>query len=219
MSGAYPYDHKTRQEVASFLPVSTAKLTVLEVGCGYGNFRKNISTDCEYWGIEPIQAIAEQASASLDKVLTGTFQETCGSLPEHYFDCIVCNDVIEHMDDVDGFLQSIKLKLKKDGVIVGSIPNVRYFDNLFNLLIAKDWKYVESGILDKTHLRFFTWKSLQRTFIANDYEIVAFAGINPVKLKKDSARRFVLSLGAIIFSSLIGSDSKYTQFGFRIKPK
>lgn len=219
MSGAYPYDHKTRREVAVFLPESTRKMTILEVGCGYGNFRKNIAIDCEYWGIEPIQSIARQANNNLDTVLVGTFQETYTSLPDHFFDCVVCNDVIEHMDDVDRFLQAIKLKMKKGGVIVGSIPNVRYVDNLFNLLISKDWKYVESGILDKTHLRFFTQKSLQRTFLVNGYVIEAFAGINPIKLKKDSTKRVLLSLGAIIFSYIVGSDSKYTQFGFRIRPK
>lgn len=219
MSEAYPYDHKTRREVASFLPVSTQKITLLEVGCGYGDFRKNISSECEFWGIEPIESIALQASFSLDKVLVGTFQQTFASLPDHYFDCVVCNDVIEHMDDVDGFLQSIKLKLKRGGVIIGSIPNVRYLDNLFNLLIKKDWQYVESGILDKTHLRFFTQKSLQRTFIANGYVIDMFAGINPVRLKTDSAKHFLMNLGAIVFLVLVGFDSKYAQFGFRIKPK
>jgi 2-polyprenyl-3-methyl-5-hydroxy-6-metoxy-1,4-benzoquinol methylase len=217
MSGAYPYDHKTRREVANFLPVSTKKLTVLEVGCGYGNFRKNISTECEYWGIEPIQSIANQATESLDKVLVGTFQQVCDSVPDHYFDCVVCNDVIEHMDDFEGFLQEIKVKMNPGGVLVGSIPNVRYIDNLFKLLVLKDWKYVDSGILDKTHLRFFTQKSLQRTFLSNGYEIELFYGINEISIKTESLKRFVLSIGATLFSYLIGWDSRFTQFGFRIK--
>lgn len=218
MNVAYPYDHKTRHEVASFLPKSSKKMTVLEVGCGFGNFRKNIEIECEYWGIEPNQSTAQQASNKLDKVLMGTFSETYASLPDHFFDCVVCNDVIEHMDDVDGFLQAIKSKLKPAGVIVGSIPNVRYIDNLFNLMVLKDWKYVDSGILDKTHLRFFTQKSLLRTFTSNGYSVEAFSGVNPINIKTESVKRCVMSIAAISLSYLIGADSKFTQFGFRIKP-
>lgn len=193
---------------------------MLEVGCGYGNFRNNLPDDCEYWGIEPVLSIALHANKILSKVLIGTFQDTFAELPDHYFDCVVCNDVIEHMDDVDVFLQAIKAKIKHDGVIVGSIPNVRYIDNLFNLLVRKDWKYVDSGILDKTHLRFFTEKSSQRTFIANGYLIDEFYGINPVAIKKnDAIKRMIQSAGAIIVAWFIGTDTKYTQFGFRIKLK
>ena len=219
MSEAYPYDPKLRPEVARFLPHTIEKMVVLEVGCGYGHFRKNIQTECEYWGIEPVHSIAQFAGKELEKVLVGTFEEIYDALPDNFFDCIVCNDVIEHMNDVDEFLQIIKIKMKKDGVIVGSIPNVRYIDNLFRLLILKDWKYAESGILDKTHLRFFTQKSLERTFLLNGYTIEELAGINEINIRKDSVKRFILRIGAIIFSYLIGSDSRFVQFGFRIKAK
>jgi hypothetical protein len=122
------------------------------------------------------------------------------------------------MADPDEFLQSIKIKLKSSGVVIGSIPNVRYLDNLFNLLIRKDWRYVDSGILDRTHLRFFTQKSLQQTFLSNGYAIEALEGINPIVFKTDSIKRGVMSAGAIMLSLLVGRDSLFTQFGFRIKP-
>lgn len=219
MSEVYPYEHHLRPEVAKFLPQTAKKMTVLEVGCGYGHFRKNIRTECEYWGIEPVPSIAQFASSNLEKILVGTFDEIVDTLPDNFFDCIVCNDVIEHMNNVDDFLQIIKTKMKKEGVIVGSIPNVRYIDNLFRLLILKDWKYEDSGILDKTHLRFFTQKSLIRTFKLNGYVIEELSGINPINIKTDSIKRFFLSLGATVFSYLIGVDSKFTQFGFRIRLK
>ncbi len=51
--------------------------------------------------------------------------------------------------------------------MVGSVPNVRYFKNLFDLLVLRDWDYKDSGVLDRTHLRYFTLKSLRRSLVAS----------------------------------------------------
>ena len=214
----YPYEHITRVEVAPFLPPVRASTVFLEIGCGYGNFRGNVSRDCDYWGIEPSATVAQLAAQQLDRVLTGTFEQVFDNLPDHHFDCVICNDVIEHMDDVDGFLRVIQTKLKPGGVLVGSIPNVRYIDNLTNLLLRKDWHYVDSGILDRTHLRFFTQKSLLRTFAANGYTVEQFAGLNAVGLKTGSLTRLLLSCAAQCCSLVLGRDTLYTQFGFRVRP-
>lgn len=84
---------------------------------------------------------------------------TAAALPDQHFDMVICNDVIEHMVDHDHFLEHIKTKMRPGACIVGSIPNVRHLTALFKLLVAKDWPYSASGILDRTHLRFFTENS------------------------------------------------------------
>jgi hypothetical protein len=121
------------------------------------------------------------------------------------------------MDDEYWFLKNIKLKMKDKAIIVGSIPNVRHVGVLLKLLIWRDWEYSDIGILDRTHLRFFTKKSLKRAFISSEYTIEDFYGINQVKLKFDSIRVFLKSLGMIFFTYLLGSDTKFLQFGFRIR--
>ena len=81
--------------------------------------------------------------------------------------------------DPYSLVNTIKSKLAPGGVIVASLPNVRCFEVLFFLLFFKRWDYQEYGVLDRTHLRFFTYKNIQELFIMSDYEISHIKGINP----------------------------------------
>lgn len=193
-------------------------IRVLEVGCGAGNFRKNFLSNNEYWGVEPHSDAALAASKVLDKVLVGTYSQVIDLLPDDYFECVVCCDVIEHMENPDFFLSSIKKKIRPNGYLVGSIPNVRYITNLYKLLFEKDWKYSESGTLDRTHLRFFTEKSLKRLFYDAGYEIDIFVGINPITISRRTWAYFFFTVISTIFCNLVWKDSKFFQLGFRIKP-
>lgn len=210
MNSSSEYYHGKRAEITILLPAHYSR--VLEIGCGEGGFRSNLDQEHEYWGVEPVEYIAKLAQNRLNKVLVGTYQEVENLIPNDHFDLIICNDVIEHMPDHDAFFQSIKEKLKKDGSLVASIPNVRYGENLWNLLIKKDWEYKNEGILDKTHLRFFTQKSLTRTLISNGFLIEQIIGINGYQPRSPLKR-----LVHFFTTLLLGRDTKYLQFGIRIK--
>lgn len=138
------YYRGKRPDVGKFLPKQYAR--VLEIGCGEGEFVTNLRLPCEVWGIEPCERAAKNASEKLHKVLNGLYQEVSDLLPNDYFDLIICNDIIEHMEDHDQFFESIKTKMTENAYLVGSIPNVRYVGNLFALLIKKDWKYEDAYI-------------------------------------------------------------------------
>jgi len=111
---------------------------VLEVGCGEGAFSTEVPGTSETWGIEPDQRSAQVAKTRLFKVFVNTFDAVKAELPVRYFDLVVCNDVIEHMTDHDAFLHSIQDHMAPGAYLVGSVPNVRFYGNLFNLLIARD---------------------------------------------------------------------------------
>lgn len=196
------YKH-ARPEVAVFVP-STIK-TILDVGCGKGEFLKLVKqkTGAETWGIEPVEIDIEEKS-SLDKLLTGKVEDIISSIPDSYFDCITLNDVLEHLQEPTILLKLIKTKLKKDGIIISSIPNVRFIGNIKELLIKKDWEYKEEGILDSTHLRFFTQRSMIRMFEDAGYKIVKQEGINELISWKFRVFNF------LTFN--IFSDMKYYQF-------
>lgn len=204
------YEYK-RKDILPLIPKNYNK--VLEIGCGAGTFRQNLSENCEYWGVEPVNDVALRAEKLLNKVLIGTYEEVCDDLPNEYFDLIICNDVIEHMIDHDSFLQLIKNKMTKEGSLVGSIPNVRYLQNLLNLIFKKDWEYVDAGILDNTHLRFFTEKSLTQIILKNGFKIEKFIYLHSIFTNP-------YTIGAIVkrlFVFVLGKDTEFLQFGIRIK--
>ena len=206
------YYGSERKEIAQFLP--PVYKNVLEIGCGAGGFRKQLSPMGVCWGIEPMPEVANKAKGSFDKLLVGTFEEVFPLLPDGFFDLVVCNDVIEHMVWTDRFLIQIAQKLSPAGYLVGSIPNVRHISNLYNLLIRKDWEYVQGGILDNTHFRFFTYKSLIRTFNESPFYVEECRGFRRSRFN-NPLFNVVLWLAASVF----GFDSLYLQFGFRLRLK
>ena len=199
------YSNSTRPEMTQFLPSEYSK--VLEIGCNVGNFRQFLSKPCQYWGIEPFEEAANIAKTKIDKILVGFYDNVIDEIPNNYFDLVIANDVIEHMEQPWNFLKSIKEKMTEKASLVLSIPNVRYFYNLKGLLLYKDWKYVDAGILDITHLRFFTEKSIIRLLNENGFEIEMIKGINSMKIMK----RHLLKHWFIQF--IFGTDIKFLQFG------
>lgn len=200
----------TRREVSELLPGSYSR--VLEIGCGEGGFRSHLG-ECEYWGIEPQRGPAALARQRLFKVIDATYEDAYGQLPDCYFDLVICNDVIEHMTAPEQFLESIKNKVRPGARLVGSIPNVRFVGNLFEVLCLKDWQYTDQGILDRTHLRFFTEKSIRRMFETHGFLIEQLSGINAVPVTVWPVRLLVKNL----FVLMLGADSRFFQFGFRVK--
>lgn len=165
---------QTRDEMLAFLPERYSH--VLEIGCDEGDFAARLPG--EVWGIEPDPDAAVIAAKRLHRVLAGTFEATRAALPPGYFDVVVCNDVIEHMPDHDRFLREIGAYIAPGGVLVGSVPNMRHYRALFELLVLRDWDYRDTGVLDRTHLRWFTARSLRRSLERAGFAIERFEGIN-----------------------------------------
>lgn len=182
----YHYENKqhphyflsARKEMLRFIPKSCLKL--LDIGCSAGGFGELVKNEfgAEVWGIDISPTAAEMAKGKLDKVINAPFSPDA-ELPDQYFDVITFNDSLEHFPDPYPPLELSKKKLAKNGVVVCSLPNVRYIDNVHHFLVDMDWKYEDAGILDHTHLKFFTKKSMVRTFEVAGYEVLSITGINP----------------------------------------
>lgn len=174
------YYMNVRPEMMAFIPKSAKH--ILEIGCGEGNFSAQLANEQnETWAVEPYEPSAERAKEKLFKVILGTIDEKLDELPDDYFDVIIMNDVIEHLLEPWDDIVKLKSKLKKDGVLVTSIPNVRYAKNIFKMIFKRDWKYTDDLILDRTHFRFFTKKSIKRMYEECGYSIQKMKGINPTK--------------------------------------
>lgn len=203
------YFRVARHEMLPYVPKSAK--TILDVGCASGVFGKLLKENrtAEVWGVEPNTEAAEAAKKSLDRVICDNFSHNL-DIPTEYFDCIVFNDVLEHLvDPISALIYSKKL-LKHDGCVVASIPNVRYFPNIWELMIHKDWEYKEAGILDKTHLRFFTKKSTISTFCQSGYEVDQIVGINSLAQLGSPLKRVFKVFNFVTFNQV--EDMKYQQF-------
>jgi 2-polyprenyl-3-methyl-5-hydroxy-6-metoxy-1,4-benzoquinol methylase len=198
------YSHD-RSEVINFIP-KTCK-TLLDIGCGNGSFGKALKSqrNIEVWGVEPNREAANIAKNNIDTVICSLFDETT-NLPLNYFDAIIFNDSLEHFSDPYPPLELTKKLLSKNGFIIASIPNFRYIENIKHILLDMDFKYTDAGILDRTHLRFFTLKSIKRLFSDAKFEVISIDGINPHWWK--GKQIFLLNL---FFKKHI-SDMKYLQY-------
>lgn len=207
------YHNGLRHEMKEFLP--DCPVNVLEIGCGDGAFVECVPEHSEYWGVEPKAESAKVAEGRLTRVHAALYDDIADQLPDTYFDLVICNDVIEHMPDHEEFLRNIQRKMTPGGHLVGSIPNVRYYENLRHLILERDWKYREQGILDRTHLRFFTGKSLLSCLRDCGFEVEIFKGINGIKKRYMPPQRIFKQC----MFSLLGDDMRYVQFGFRVTRK
>jgi len=153
---------------------------VLDIGCGAAHFSAALKrqTGACVWGIEPTAAAAREASMRIDNVLTGTYEQVESKLPERAFDAIFFNDVLEHMVEPWDTLRKALGPLRTDGRVYASIPNVLFAESLVTVLRTRDWRYTDAGILDVTHVRFFTRKSILRLFDDAGYRIERIAPLN-----------------------------------------
>lgn len=205
------YYGQVRSELLGFIPEDAR--TVLDVGCAGGNFGKNLKAkrECEVWGIEPGAPAADMARNFLDNVLTGTFLEVLPQLGEKRFDAICFNDVLEHMPNPEDALTALKPYLTEHGRVIASIPNILFFPVIKEIILEEDFRYRDYGVLDNTHLRFFTKKSMTRMFEACDYEIEQTTGINEVNSRKYRLLNFLL-LNRL-------RDWRFTQFVVIARPR
>lgn len=205
------YFNNSRSEMRRYIPDSAIR--ILEVGCGEGAFCRSLSRpDRELWGLEINTEVAKKASEFCTTILIGDFDSIYDQLPKNYFDCVVFNDVLEHLYSPWDTINKVKFLLSKKGVIVCSIPNFRYISNIITeILFHGDFQYkTEGGILDDTHIRFFTLKSIKRMFQEQGYEIITHDGINPCKSWKE--KLFInLTFGFL-------ADTRYKQFAIVAKP-
>lgn len=154
---------------------------VLELGCAGGHMTRHlVAKGCQVVGVELDPLAAEHANQFADRVLVGDVEalDLAGTLEHGSFDVILAGDVLEHLKDPQTFLQTLQPLLKPDGVLIGSVPNVAHGSLRLGLL-AGQWRYRRLGLLDRTHIRFFTRWSLR--------EMLRRAGYQPLDLTATTA--------------------------------
>ena len=151
------YYQFVRREIAPLLPEHAEN--VLEIGCGDGatlNWLRETGHAQWLTGIEINPEAAEVAFSRLDKIYQGDADLHLKNMPPQSQDLVLCLDVLEHLQDPWQTLKRISALIKPGGSLIVSLPNIRHYSVLLPLLFKGQWEYREAGILDKTHLRFFS---------------------------------------------------------------
>ena len=150
---------------------------VLEVGCASGIQTRYLKErlGCRVTGIEIDPLAAEDARPYCENLIIGSIEELNlhQALGDRRFDAITFADVLEHLYDPADTLKKIRPFLKEDGHLIASIPNIAHAAICWELAHGR-FDYQKFGLLDNTHIRFFTKKNVARLFEETGYRIVSW---------------------------------------------
>lgn len=174
----YPWqdvDLNGENTLAKLLRLVETDKTVLEVGCATGYVSKVMKEqlNCIVTGIEKEPDAAKEAQKYCHKVLIGDVEkiDILKALNDEKFDVIIFGDVLEHLITPKEILIKMKYLLNDNGYILASIPNIAHISVALELLEGK-FEYRSLGLLDDTHLRFFSKENIQRLFREAGFKIV-----------------------------------------------
>lgn len=147
---------------------------VLDIGCwsGFAGRYLQATRGAAVDGIEPNPGMAELARAEYRTVIAATVEDALagGELSGRRYDAVLALDVLEHLADPLPVLRAAAGQLRDGGQVLASIPNVAHWSLRKELLLGR-WDYRDSGLMDRTHLRFFTRRTVRELFAAAGLEI------------------------------------------------
>lgn len=178
--GENPQYYRNQRKALS-VHIPAGRYRVLDIGCGAGHFGaylKNCGKAASVFGIELAERAAREAATLLDGVICADLDLLdLLRLPvewgEERFDFIVCADVLEHVKNPDVVLNSLSALLGPAGKLIVSLPNVRHWSVVFPLLLRGRWDYQDAGIMDRTHLRFFTRATASELILNAGLQVVS----------------------------------------------
>ena len=131
---------------------------------------------------------------------------TC-NIPPGSFDAIVCADVLEHLREPERLLEQAREWLAPDGRLIASIPNVRHH-SVVRSLLQGNWTYESAGLLDRTHLRFFTRREIEKLFHRAGFAIEGmWSVIGPGDEPSQRNRSGPVQLGRLSIDGLSPADA------------
>ena len=189
------YYQRVREDLIGLIPEPAGR--ILEMGCGTGNTLRKIrrmGLATEIWGVDQ-HAFEDQQD--LDRFIQADLDIWDFSQLETTFDIVIAGDILEHLKDPWRVLERLRQVLHADSRLLVCVPNLRDMTVIGRLLFRGDFRYEEAGTMDRTHLRFFTRKSLVRLLEESGYDVLWANG------RTTGKRRYLNALTVGMFRGLL----------------
>jgi SAM-dependent methyltransferase len=170
-----------RKDYVDELPVS-GTASILEIGCGNGDTGAYAlaSGKCvRYCGVELCNRAARRARDQISEVVVGDVEKVALPWAPNSFDVLIASEVLEHLVDPWGALSKLRPLLKKDAVVFSSSPNVSHH-SVIRMLISGRWDLADKGVMDRTHLRWFTFRSYRDLFESSGFAVERVGPLAPL---------------------------------------
>lgn len=188
------YFANARHDVLAMIP-RRPRTRILEVGGGdFPTLRQAAAeSGAEAWGVD-----VRDTATPLDRFLRGSINDPAirAQLPDGGFDLIIANDVIEHIEDTEAFLETLHDAVAGDGLIAMSVPNARQVRFAFHVLIRGTFPREDAGLFDRTHLRWFCRKDVERLATMAGLQVVDRRSVGRV-VPRFMARSSLAEFGAL----------------------
>ncbi|MCA3564558.1 MAG: methyltransferase domain-containing protein [Methylocystis sp.] len=170
------YFDMERREILPCLPARVSRM--LDVGCGTGASTQMVRREREVtWagGIEFDPASVATAGLRLDWLWTGdaSVAPIEDQIAAESLDLVLCLDILEHLPDPWTLVDRLSTRLAPGGRLIVSVPNIRNWKFIWRLLARGDFHYRDSGLLDRTHLRFFVKETASALAAHGGLKIIA----------------------------------------------
>jgi len=196
---------------------------VLEIGCSTGSLSRVMQQrGCQITGVEIDEAMADMARPFCRRMILGDAEELDWEavLGGERFDVITFGDVLEHMRAPEVVLRQLRGYLTPTGYVVVSLPNIAHGSVRLSLLLGR-FEYDPLGILDESHLRFYTKGTAQQLLISSGFQVkevkAAYEPI-PTQLTSEVLSRFSHVGPDWIEDLLSQEDAQAVQYVFRAEP-
>lgn len=194
------YFEGAREDFVNELP-ENLDARILEIGCGNGNtgaLALSMNKCGSYIGVELHEAAALNAQEKISQVIVGDIEKVELSFEDNSFDVLILSEVLEHLVDPWNVLRKLYRYMKPGALILASSPNVSHY-RIILMLLRGEWNLTDDGVMDRTHLRWFTPDSFAEMFESTGYSVLKLEPLSPFRIQIRLQIALMLGRGKHLF--------------------
>lgn len=194
------YFEGAREDFVSELP-GNPDARILEIGCSNGNtgaLALSMNKCGSYIGVELHETAALKAKKKISQVIIGDIEKMELPFEDNSFDVLIMSEVLEHLVDPWNVLRKLHRYMKPGAIILASSPNVSHY-RIILMLLRGEWNLTDDGIMDRTHLRWFTPSSFAEMFESTGYKVLKLEPLSPFRISIKLQIALMLGKGKHLF--------------------